>query len=69
MSKALDCLVDVIFSVWMRDGCKHLGPGQVVLRLSSDKREILKDLKSDDLANIRPDFIFGDISRYGRHHI
>ena len=37
----------------------RLGPGQMVMRMSADKREILKTLKSEDLQNIRPDAIWG----------
>jgi hypothetical protein len=34
-------------------------PGQQILMLSEERRKILKELKSDDLVNIRPDSILG----------
>jgi len=37
---------------------KHI-PGLPVLEASAETREALKKLKSSDLANIRPDAIFG----------
>jgi len=34
-------------------------PGKVITDASPEMRELLKKLKSDDIANIRPDAIFG----------
>lgn len=34
---------------------KYRGPGQVILNLPQEKRELLQTLKSEDLSNIRPD--------------
>lgn len=39
-------------------------PGQAYLKLSKSTREIMKQLKSDDIKNIRVDAIFGDIKKY-----
>jgi hypothetical protein len=36
---------------------KSSNPGEMVLKLGSVKRQILKDLKSDDIKDIRPDSI------------
>jgi len=53
------------FSLLMPDKYRCLGerkskygPGQVVLNASEATREMLKKLKSDDLANLTPDAIF-----------
>jgi hypothetical protein len=42
-----------------RMGLKAKQPGAVVFDMEGDVRELLKELKSDDIANIRPDAIFG----------
>lgn len=57
MSKASDKLDEIIASVGL-DSNKR-GPGQVILRLPQTTRDILKELKSDDLVAIRPDSIWG----------
>lgn len=54
--KAIEVLMDGI--CYCVDSSR-LGPGQVVIKMSAEKREILKTLTSDDLQNIRPDTIFG----------
>lgn len=53
------------FSLWMPDAFRCLGerkskfgPSQVVLTRNETIREKLRKLKSDDLANLRPDAIF-----------
>lgn len=33
---------------------KHIKPGDYVLRMPQEQREILKTLKSDDIADVRP---------------
>lgn len=47
------------------------GPGQMVLRMSQENRDILKTLKSEDLQNMRPDacpmFQHVGRGRWGRH--
>ena len=40
-------------------GEKGKVPGAVVLEAPAKARELLKELKSEDLSNIRPDAIFG----------
>lgn len=59
MSKAMELLDDVILTSYCRDGMRHLGPGQVVMRLPPEKREILSQLTSDEVASVRPDTVFG----------
>lgn len=56
MSEASDKLDEIIASVWSDT---KLGPGQIILRLPQTTRDILKELKSDDLVAIRPDYIWG----------
>lgn len=34
------------------------GPGDMIQRLGPMKRELLKDLKSEDMDNVRPDSFF-----------
>lgn len=53
--KAIKILEETISYAWLRDGMRHYGPGKVVEKLSSEKREILKTLTSDDLADMRMD--------------
>lgn len=48
-----------LFSKYTYGGRKK--PGEVVFDLPQEMREVLKNLKSDDIKNIRPDYIFGDI--------
>lgn len=65
MSKASDFLHNFLsFTTLMPGQYDHLGPGQVVLRMSEDKRKILSELKSEDLQNIRVDAIFGSKEAY-----
>lgn len=45
-------------TLWIPDGWRKLGPGQVILRLSKEQRDILKNLKSDDLVSLRPDSLY-----------
>jgi hypothetical protein len=54
----LDLLENLISNSWFRDGMKHLGPGQVIMRLPEEQRNILKELKSSDLENMRFDYIW-----------
>lgn len=54
MSKAMKLLEEIMFGVWTEDSRK-LGPGQVVLRLKQEERDILKTLTSKELQNMRPD--------------
>lgn len=55
MSRALDLLRDIILNTWLRGERKNLGPGQIILELPEEKREILKELTSDEVGSIRPD--------------
>lgn len=66
MSQALKLLNELTESIFlgMFDSIKKT-PGAVVLRLSAEKREILKNLTSDDVKNIRPD-LFGVPKSKGR---
>lgn len=54
--RAIDVLMD---GICFCGDSSRLGPGQVVMKMSPEKREILKTLTSDDLLNIRPDAIWG----------
>lgn len=56
--KPTDLLFDLSLSIWCLPATR-VGPGQIVMGLPDEKREILKQLKSDDLKNIRPDVIWG----------
>lgn len=58
MSQSLDLLREIIINTYLRDGRKHLGPGQIILKLPEEKREILKGLTSEELQNIRPDSLW-----------
>jgi hypothetical protein len=42
---------------------KNRKPGAVIFDMNDELRELLKELKSDDIANIRPDYIFGTPER------
>ena len=57
MSKASDFLNHYI--LFIPEKYKHphtkYGPGQVVMQMSNEKRELLQSLKSEDLQNMRPD--------------
>ena len=57
MSKASELIEHILYS--MTDRTKAKGPGQVVLGLSEEKRNVLKELTSEELQNIRPDSIWG----------
>jgi hypothetical protein len=58
MSKASEYLNDLV--VGPQPASWHnKGPGQVVLELSQEKRDLLKTLKSEDLTNQRFDSIWG----------
>ncbi len=59
MTQAVRLLDSILLNTWLRDGRKNLGPGQVILNLSNNNRNILKNLRSEDLKNIRLDSIFG----------
>ena len=59
MSKVLEVLDDAMMMCFWRDGMKHLGPGQVVMKLSPEKREILSKLTSEEAQSLRPDLIYG----------
>ena len=48
------CFLDKYNCHWRGEGSK---PGRVVLDLNPEMREALKELKSDDISNIRPDAI------------
>lgn len=56
MSKALDLLEDILVNICLYDSgrYKKMGPGQVILSLPTEKREILAELTSEELSNIRP---------------
>lgn len=64
MSKAFETVWSL--SLWMPDGWKNqygykskYGPGQIVEKcLGEERRAALKELKSDELANIRPDLVY-----------
>ena len=36
-------------------------PGEVVLKMPEEERKLLRQLKSEDLAKVRPDAIFSDV--------
>jgi hypothetical protein len=57
MSKASDLLDDYVLIIpdCYRAPYTKVGPGGMIEKMSADKREILKTLKSEDLQNIRPD--------------
>lgn len=59
MSEAAELIFQL--SLWMPDAwrSRKLGPGQVYLeKLSDRQREILKNLKSEDMLKIRDDLVF-----------
>lgn len=58
MSEALELLERISCGIYT-ERFRNKGPGQVVLSLSEEKREILKGLTSEELQNIRPDAIWG----------
>lgn len=59
-SKAVDTLYGMLFWISHDSGrrLKQCGPGQYVLSLPDKTRNILKELKSDDLRNLRPDLVY-----------
>lgn len=59
MSKASELLDNIIAHIFCGVSKKNLGPGQYIMNLSQEKRDILKTLTSDELSNRRPDSIFG----------
>ncbi len=70
MSEASDFIHDLVLLMpdsWKAPWTK-LGPGQVILKMSQEKRDIIKNLKSEDLQNVRPDscFMFQEPRRKGR---
>ncbi len=60
MSRALELLEHILGAMWFRDGRKDIGPGQVVLNLPQSQRDILSELTSAEMKNVRPDYIFGE---------
>lgn len=72
MSKASEVLGDVLSSVMMSDRYRcfsnyksKFGPGQVIERLSAEKKAALQELRSDDIKSISPYLVYGD-DRYYR---
>lgn len=61
MSKALDLLTDLVslYSIRSERENRNSKPGQAILKLSPEKRDILKQLTSDEVKNMRFDYIFG----------
>lgn len=64
MSKASEFLRD--FLLIIPDCYRHSTVGQVVLKMSPAKRQLLSELKSEDIENIRPSTIWGPVCRKGR---
>ena len=55
MSKAMKLLEEIMFGCIFSESSRKLGPGQIVLRLSQEKRDVLKELTSEEMQNMRPD--------------
>jgi len=57
MSKASDLLDDYVLFIpdCYKAPWTKVGPGGMIEKMSPEKREILKTLKSEDLQNVRPD--------------
>lgn len=55
MSKALELAVHLGSGIFTYGN--HIGPGQVVLRQSTEVRDVLKTLTSQEAANVREDCI------------
>ena len=63
MTKGAEAIFSL--SLWMPDAwldCppyqSKYGPGQILPMLSAEVRHSLKELKSDDIKNIRPDLVY-----------
>lgn len=54
--RAVDWLLKAIHRGYFPQKLRqHQKPGEIILKMPAEAREALKDLKSDDVANLRPE--------------
>jgi len=63
LRKPTEILDNLIQASIFIDRYRRIGPGQVVLRQPESARRVLQELRSDDLANLRPDSVTWMIPR------
>lgn len=63
MSKASDILDEFILIMSVHDNWQaphtKYGPGQLLAKMTPEEREAIMELRSDDIKDIRPDYLFG----------